>query len=83
VQCKISVNNGPWIALAGKHTGIGTSDQIPGAPLYDGVSAWVKEEIDLGPYAGQQVKFRFTLESDPFVEDEGRFYGALAMEGKA
>jgi carboxypeptidase T len=81
VQCKISVNNGPWVALAGNHTVSGASDQIPGAPLYDGVSAWVKEVIDLASYAGQQVKFRFTLESDPWVEDEGYYFDDFQILG--
>lgn len=81
VQCKISVNNGPWTALAGKHTVLGSSDQILGAPLYDGVSPWVKEVIDLGPYSGQQVKFRFTLESDTWVEDEGYYFDDFQILG--
>ena len=81
VQCKVSVNNGPWVALAGKHTVLGTSDQIQGAPLYDGISGWVKEEINLGAYAGQQVKFRFTLESDPFVEEDGYYFDDFQVLG--
>jgi hypothetical protein len=60
---------------------LGTSDQIQGAPLYDGISGWVKEEINLGAYAGQQVKFRFTLESDPFVEEDGYYFDDFQVLG--
>jgi len=81
VQVKVSTNNGTnWIPLAGKYTHPGGSNQIAGSPLYDGVQAtWVKEEIDLSNYVGQNIKIRFTLQSDGGVVGDGFYYDDLSV----
>ncbi|MCS7073904.1 MAG: immune inhibitor A, partial [Bacteroidia bacterium] len=56
-----------WTPLCGKY-----SVELNGIPVYTGRKlTWVKEEILLSQYAGQQLKLRFKLISDPFVEFDG------------
>ena len=81
VQLKISTNNGStWIPIAGKYTHPGSSNQTPGQPVYDGiVNSWVREEINLSQYAGQNIKLRFTLRSDNGTRADGYFFDDLAI----
>ena len=81
VQVKVSTNNGTnWIPLVGKYTHPGGSSQIVGSPLYDGVQAtWVKEEINLSNFVGQNIKIRFTLQSDNGVVADGFYYDDLSV----
>lgn len=74
-QVKISTNNGTsWIPLGGNYTVIGGSNQ-PNEPLYDGTqNSWIQEEINLNSYANQQIKLRFTLESDGSQERDGFYF---------
>ena len=80
VQLKISSNNGStWTPLAGKYTHTGSENQTPG-PVYDGiVNSWVKEEINLSQYAGQDVKLRFTLRSDAGVVADGFYFDDITV----
>ncbi len=80
VQLKISTNNGStWTPLAGKYTHPGSDNQTPG-PVYDGImNSWVKEEINLSQYAGQNIKLRFTLRSDGGVVADGFFFDDLTV----
>jgi len=51
--------------------GVG-SFQPPGQPLYDGTQlTWVKESIDLSSYLGQQIKLRFMLKADGYIQADG------------
>ncbi len=73
-QILISTNNGTsWEPLEGQYTNPGTgSFQPTGEPLYDGVQlSWVKETIDISSYIGQNIKLRYFLRSDGFVEEDG------------
>lgn len=81
VQIKLSTNNGStWTPLNGKYTQLGNYNQAPGQPLYDGiVNGWVREEINLSEYAGQDIKLRFTLRSDGNSVDDGYFFDNLAI----
>jgi len=81
VQVKVSNNNGVlWQPMAGLFTKTGNSNQASGQPLYDGVqSNWVKEEIDLSQFTGQQIKIRFTLQSDANVTGDGFYYDDLTI----
>ncbi len=76
VQFEISTNGGSnWIPQCGKFTGIGNNNQAEGEPLYDGLqNAWVKEEIDLSNYLGQNIKARFQLVSDQGVTEDGFYF---------
>ncbi len=81
VQVKISTNNGTlWQPMAGLYTKVGNSNQASGQPLYDGVqSDWVKEEIDLSQFVGQQIKIRFTLRSDANTVGDGFYFDDLSI----
>lgn len=73
VQTGISVDNGTtWIPLKGKYTVSGSSSQLPGQPLYEGMEGeWVRETISLDAYKGKTVKFRFRFRSDQGKEYDG------------
>jgi len=71
---QISTNGGStWTALEGQYTNPGTGSFQPnGQPVYDGTQAtWVHESIDLSDYIGKQVKFRFLLRSDGYIQRDG------------
>ncbi|MFO7523930.1 MAG: M28 family peptidase [Ignavibacteriaceae bacterium] len=73
-QILISTNGGSqWIPLEGNYTNPGTGSFQPnGQPLYDGTQlTWVKEEIDISEYMGQQVLLRFLLRSDTNIQEDG------------
>ncbi|PKP51898.1 MAG: hypothetical protein CVT92_11440 [Bacteroidetes bacterium HGW-Bacteroidetes-1] len=75
VQLLVKVNNGfNWTPLEGRYTKPGGSNQAPGQPLYDGTSAWVREEIDLSEFAGQSIQLRFTFKSDGAVTEDGFYF---------
>ncbi len=81
-QLSISNDNGVnWFPLCGKYTNPGSSFQDPGNPLYDGNQlTWVKEEINLESYTGQNVLFKFALASDGFAEYEGFYFDDFKVE---
>ncbi|GAB4207172.1 MAG: hypothetical protein Fur0023_17710 [Bacteroidia bacterium] len=74
VNIYISTNNGgSWTALCSKYQ---TPPSSFGGttPVYDGKQTdWVKEEIDLTPYVGNNVLFKFVLTSDIYGTEDG-FY---------
>lgn len=80
-QVLISTDNGgTWTPLCGKYTVEGTIDQDPGQPVYEGFqNTWVKERIDLTPYAGNQIRIRFMLISDGFEEYDGFYFDDLSI----
>jgi len=81
-QVEISTNNGStWIPLQGKYTNPGTgSFQPAGEPLYDGtIGEWVREEISLASYLGNQVKIRFELKSDGSVQQDGWYIDDIGI----
>jgi carboxypeptidase T len=81
VQVKVSTNNGTsWTALSGKYTKPGSTNQIPGSPLYDGIqSTWVKEDVNLSAFVGQNIKIRFTLQSDAYTVADGFYYDDITI----
>ncbi|MBU2651012.1 MAG: immune inhibitor A [Bacteroidetes bacterium] len=81
VQVKVSDNGGStWTALDGMYTKPGNSNQALGQPLYDGYQTdWVKEEIDLSDYLGEQIKIRFTIRSDGYIEEDGFYFDDLTV----
>ncbi len=80
-QVKISTNGGStWTALTGNYTHPGTSSQLPGQPVYDGIqTTWVQENIDLAPYLGHTIKLRFTLASDGNVTGDGFYFDDISV----
>jgi carboxypeptidase T len=80
VQFQVSTDNGmTWEAQCGKYTNPGVTNsgnsQPVGEPLYDGLqSDWVLEEINLSDYLGEQIRLRFILRSDGFVQYDGFYF---------
>lgn len=69
-RLQISTNNGAsWTTLAGQHTQI-----FGGQPSYLGIKHWVKESINLAPYAGQQARFRFYMYTDGGLVGDGFYF---------
>ncbi|HMR47391.1 MAG TPA: M14 family zinc carboxypeptidase [Bacteroidia bacterium] len=81
-QLLISDNNGStWTPLCGKYTVPGSNFQDPGNPVYQGVNLdWVKEDINLNAYVGKNVKLKFIMVSDGFVEYDGFYVDDLSLE---
>jgi hypothetical protein len=79
-QFQVSNDNGlTWNAQCGKYTVQGTSGngsvQANLQPVYEGIqTSWVKEEINLSDYIGQNIKVRFQLKSDGGVEKDGFYF---------
>lgn len=78
VQFCISNDNGiNWTPIEGLYTNLGSDFggvQIEGEPVYDGSSNWVKENISLFDYEGENVLFKFELASDGYVEGDGFYF---------
>lgn len=72
-------NSFNWVPLQGKYTKPGGSNQVPGQPLYDGVSDWVLEDIDLTPYAGKNIMLRFVFKSDGAVNADGFYFDDIKI----
>jgi len=59
------------IPLCGKFSDQPNNSQPIGEPVYDGNFGWVKEVIDITPWAEKNVKFILRFGSDGFQEGEG------------
>ena len=74
VELMVSTDGTNYSPICGKYTVEGSDFQTGGLPLYDGRQLeWVKENIDLSDYLGQNIKLRFKLTSDSWVNADG-FY---------
>jgi carboxypeptidase T len=82
VQAQVSANNGPWIPLCGKYTKPGSGANQPlDEPVYDGFrTSWVKEEISLDDYLGQNIRIRFLIGTDGWAEYDGFYFDDLEIE---
>ena len=65
---QISADGGPWTTIR-SYTGTQAS--------------WVQEDIDLSAYAGQDLAFRFALETDTYVVDDGWYIDDVTLFGTA
>lgn len=81
VQVQASTNNGvTWTSLCGKYTVEGSPYQIQDEPVYEGFQFnWVKEEISLDDYLGQNILIRFLLTSDSWLEYDGYYFDDLLV----
>ncbi|MDP3150684.1 MAG: M14 family zinc carboxypeptidase [Ignavibacteria bacterium] len=72
-----------WIPVGGKYanTAEGQGRQFPtNSLLYDGAQKdWVKEEIDLKTFTGKQIKIRFSLLSDGYVQKDGWYLDDISI----
>lgn len=80
-QFQVSTDGGStWIGQCGLYTVEGSSTfwngsaQPDGEPVWEGASDWVREEISLTDYLGQQIRVRFQLESDGGVTEDGFYF---------
>jgi len=77
VQFLVSTDRINYVPLCGNFTGTNGTNQ----PAYNGFqNDWVLEEIDLRDYLGQEVYFRFQLDSDDFVTEDGFFFDDFSVE---
>jgi carboxypeptidase T len=59
---------------------VGSGNQDAGNPLYDGQQlSWVKEEIDLSDYLGQNIKLRFKIVSDDNTTADGFYFDDIKV----
>lgn len=81
-QVLASPDNGTtWTPLCGKYTKPGNSNQDEGQPLFDGMQQnWVLEEISLKDFIGTNVKIKFQLISDGFLNYDGFYFDDLKVE---
>jgi carboxypeptidase T len=81
-QVKISTDDGVnWIPLAGQYTEGGAGSFQPGGePVYSGTKLnWVLEDINLSAYSSKQIKLKFELKSDGFVNRDGWYVDDIAI----
>ncbi len=77
VQLLASTDQSNYTPLCGKHTVTNGMNQ----PAYNGFqNDWILEEVDLSDYLGQQVYFRFQLDSDDFVNEDGFYFDDFSVE---
>ena len=77
VQLQLQLEeDGEYYPVCGKYTKEGSQFQDEGKPIYDDVSDWVQEEIDLTAFSelGSQFRLRFILDSDQFIESDGFYF---------
>lgn len=82
VQVMASPDNGVnWTPLCGKYTKPGNSNQDEGQPLFDGMQQnWVWEEVSLKDFVGSDVKIKFQLTSDGWLNYDGFYFDDLKVE---
>ena len=81
MSLRASTNGTTWQPLCGKYTTTGTSSQISGAPVYDGIqNTWVKEQVNLADFVGQQLYLRFRLKSDGSVTGDGFYFDDFSVK---
>jgi len=80
---KISTDNGStWNLISPEGGYTSASLSILGGPGYDGNSgSWIPARFNLGPYATQNVKFRFTFASDGLYQDYGWYLDDVRTTG--
>ncbi|MEI6852842.1 MAG: M14 family zinc carboxypeptidase [Bacteroidota bacterium] len=83
MQILASTDNGStWVPLCGKFSSYGTSSQQAGQPVYDGfVKEWVKEEIPLNDFVGNQLKLKITFNSNLSNQFDGALIDDIRVLG--
>jgi carboxypeptidase T len=79
-QIRLASNNN-WESQCGKYTNAGNvNNGQPEGPLYDGVQdSWIQEQINLDDYLGQNVRFRFLINSDEGSNFDGFYFDDLKL----
>lgn len=74
VEVQAIVEGGGTSTLCGKYTRKGNDNQDGVSAMYDGLqNDWVAESISLNAFAGEKIKLKFTVHTDPYVTGDG-FY---------
>jgi len=68
IKIEMSLNSGSWNAIATDDT-----QNVNGSPRYVLNHAWAKQIVDLSPYIGSTVQFRFVLDASDFSQPDGVF----------
>jgi len=77
VQLLASTDQANYTPLCGKLTVTNGANQ----PAYNGFqNDWILEEVDLSDYLGQPVYFRFQLDTDDFVNEDGFYFDDFSVE---
>lgn len=83
VQFQVSTDNGvSWISQCGLYTNesSGHGVQPNGAPLYDEEqNVWIKEQIDLSDYLGENIRIRFLLQTNEVENYDGFYFDDLTI----
>jgi len=80
VEALASTNGTTWTPLCGKLNQPGNSYQDIDQPIYDGTQpTWVKEQINLSNYLGQNIKLRFKLVSDDYSNFDGYYFDDIKV----
>jgi hypothetical protein len=80
VEILASTDGINYTQLCGKYTAEGSDNQNSGLPMYDGRQTdWVKENIDLVDYLGQNIKLRFKLVTDGFATGDGFYFDDITV----
>lgn len=75
-----SDNGATWQNLCGRHSSRGSASQMQDEPVYDGKqNSWIYETVDLTDYIGQQIKIRFHLVSDSWVDGDGFYFDDMEI----
>ncbi|MEW6468038.1 MAG: M14 family zinc carboxypeptidase [Bacteroidota bacterium] len=74
-------NGNTWTPLCGKYTKPGNAYQDFGNPVYDGYQfAWLKEEMPLDNFIGQNILIRFVVVSDGGGTADGFYFDDVKVE---
>jgi carboxypeptidase T len=76
LKVEVSTDYGnSWIPLCGRYSAFGSDDLSGPDPVYDGrMNDWVREEIILDDFIGQQIMMRLRLETDQSNSSYDGFY---------
>jgi carboxypeptidase T len=80
-QVQVSIDNGvSWTPVCGKYT-TNNNNLDAGNPTFTGVQQnWVKEEMSLDNFLGNNILLRFRLRSDFGVEMDGFYFDDLLVQ---
>jgi hypothetical protein len=76
---QVSVSGGPWTDL-GPESGLAYSHTVSGRSVFSGSRGWFMEHVNLDPYKGESVRFRFVFVSDAGVTQTGWFLDDFLAE---
>jgi hypothetical protein len=81
VQALVSTDNGShYTPQQGRYTRIGSANEVPGSPVFDGRQAsWVNEEIVLTGTSNKDLLFRFNLTSDASKNADGYYFDDFSV----